>query len=130
MVIAIIGASGFIGSRIFQSLCSKNTFNLIGTFYKHKEQPEFIYLDVTSKELIELFLVKYNPSLIFWIAGSKNLNKCENDWQYAYQTNTQPIKDYYEIKRKLNLESRLAFFSTVFFDALFVFLSSFFILGI
>ena len=57
MVIAIIGASGFIGNRIFQSLCSKNTFKLIGTFYKHKEQPEFIYLDVTSKELIELFLV-------------------------------------------------------------------------
>ena len=112
MVIVIIGASGFIGSRIFQSLCSKNTFNLIGTFYKHKEQPEFIYLDVTSKELIELFLVKYNPSLIFWIAGSKNLNKCENDWEYAYQTNTQPIKDYYEIKRRLNLESRLVFFST------------------
>ena len=119
MVIAIIGASGFIGNRIFQSLCSNNTFNLIGTFYKHKEQPEFIYLDVTSKELIELFLVKYNPSLIFWIAGSKNLNKCENDWEYAYQTNTQPIKDYYEIKRRLNLESRLVFFSTDYvFDGL------------
>ena len=119
MVIAIIGASGFIGNRIFQSLCSKNTFKLIGTFYKHKEQPEFIYLDVTSKELIELFLVKYNPSLIFWIAGSKNLNKCENDWEYAYQINTQPIKDYYEIKRRLNLESRLVFFSTDYvFDGL------------
>ena len=110
MVIAIIGASGFIGNRIFQSLCSKNTFNIIGTFYKHKEQPEFIYLDVTSKELIEQFLVEYNPSLIFWIAGSKNLNECEDDWEYAFQINAQPLKDYYEIKRRLNLESKLVFF--------------------
>ena len=119
MVIAIIGASGFIGNRIFQSLCSNNTFNLIGTFFKHKEQPEFIYLDVTSRELIEQFLVEYRPCLIFWIAGSKNLNECEDDWEYAYQINTQPIKDYYEIKRRLNLESRLVFFSTDYvFDGL------------
>jgi len=119
MLIAIIGASGFIGSRIFQSLCSKQTFNLIGTYYKHKEQPEFIYLDVTSGELIEQFLVEYRPGLIFWIAGSKNINKCEDDWEYAYQINTQPIKDYYEIKRRLNLESRLVFFSTDYvFDGL------------
>ena len=120
MVIAIIGASGFIGNRIFQSLCSNNTFNLIGTFYKHKEQPEFIYLDVTSRELIEQFLVEYRPGLIFWIAGSKNINKCEDDWEYAYQINTQPINDYYEIKKRLNLESRLVFFSTDYvFDGLY-----------
>ena len=112
MVIVIIGSSGFIGQRIFQSLTSKNAFNLIGTYYKHKEKPEFIYLDVTSKELIEQFLVEYRPDLILWIAGSKNLNKCEDDWEYAYQINTQPIKDYYEIKRRLNLESRLVYFST------------------
>ena len=119
MVIAIIGASGFIGNRIFQSLCSNNTYNLIGTFYKHKEQPEFIYLDVTSRELIEQFLVEYRPCIIFWIAGSKNLNECEDDWEYAFQINTQPIKDYYEIKRRLNLESRLVFFSTDYvFDGL------------
>ena len=120
MVIAIIGSSGFIGSRIFQSLCSKKTFNLIGTYYKHKEQPEFIYLDVTSGELIEQFLVEYRPGLIFWIAGSKNINKCEDDWEYAYQINTQPINDYYEIKKRLNLESRLVFFSTDYgFDGLY-----------
>jgi dTDP-4-dehydrorhamnose reductase len=120
MVIAIIGSSGFIGSRIFQSLCSKQTFNLIGTYYKHKEQPEFIYLDVTSGELIEQFLVEYRPGLIFWIAGSKNINKCEDDWEYAYQINTQPINDYYEIKKRLNLETRLVFFSTDYvFDGLY-----------
>jgi dTDP-4-dehydrorhamnose reductase len=119
MVIVIIGSSGFIGQRIFQSLTSKNAFNLIGTYYKHKEKPEFIYLDVTSKELIEQFLVEYRPDLILWIAGSKNLNKCEDDWEYAYQINTQPIKDYYEIKRRLNLESRLVYFSTDYvFDGL------------
>ena len=119
MVIAIIGSSGFIGSRIFQELYSKNTFNLIGTFYKHKEQQELIYLDVTSREFVEKFLVEHKPDLIFWLAGSKNLKKCEDDWEYAYQINTQPIKDYYEIKRRLNLETRLFFFSTDYvFDGL------------
>ncbi len=119
MLIAIIGASGFIGNRIFQSLCSKQTFNLIGTYYKHKEQQELIYLDVTSREFVEKFLVEHKPDLIFWLAGSKNLKKCEDDWEYAYQINTQPIKDYYEIKRRLNLETRLFFFSTDYvFDGL------------
>lgn len=119
MVIAIIGASGFIGNRIFQSLCSKNTFNIIGTYFKHKELPEFIYLDVTSKDLIEQFLIEFNPSLIFWIAGSKNLNECEDNWEYAFQINAKPVKDFYEIKRKLNIESKLVFFSTDYvFDGL------------
>ena len=119
MVIAIIGASGFIGNRIFQALCSKKHFSLIGTYYKRKEQPEFIYLDVTSKELIEQFFVEYIPDLILWIAGSKNLNKCEDDWAYAYQINTQPIKDYYEIKKNLTLKSKLVYFSTDYvFDGL------------
>ncbi len=112
MVIAIIGASGFIGNRIFHSLSIKNTFNLIGTFYKHKTSSEFIHLDVTSIEQIKQFLIRYRPSLIFWLAGSKNLNECENDIKYAYRINTQPIIDFYQIKKRINLDSRLVFFST------------------
>jgi len=112
MLIAIIGASGFIGNRIFQALCGKNSFDLIGTYYKHNEQKKLIYLDVTSQDLIEKFLVDYKPDLIFWIAGSKNLNECEGNWEYAYQINSKPIKDYYQIKKRLNLESKLVFFST------------------
>ena len=120
MVIALIGASGFIGHRIFQALCSKKYISLIGTYYTRKEQQEFIYLDVTSKELIEQFLVVYRPDLILWIAGSKNLHKCEDDWEYAYQINTQPIKDYYEIKKATTLNSRLVYFSTDYvFDGLY-----------
>ena len=112
MVIAIIGASGFIGNRIFHSLSIKNTFNLIGTFYKHKTSSEFIHLDVTSIEQIKQFLIRYRPSLIFWLAGSKDLNECENDIKYAYRINTQPIIDFYQIKKRINLDSRLVFFST------------------
>ncbi len=100
MVIAIIGASGFIGNRIFHSLSIKNTFNLIGTFYKHKTSSEFIHLDVTSIEQIKQFLIRYRPSLIFWLAGSKDLNECENDIKYAYRINTQPIIDFYQIKKE------------------------------
>jgi len=106
MVIAIIGASGFIGNRIFHSLSIKNTFNLIGTFYKHKTSSEFIHLDVTSIEQIKQFLIRYRPSLIFWLAGSKDLNECENDIKYAYRINTQPIIDFYQIKKRINLEKK------------------------
>jgi len=119
MIIAIIGASGFIGNRIYQKLSRNNTLNVIGTFFKHKLQPDFIYLDVTSKNLIKHFLLEFNPSLIFWIAGSKNLKECENNWEYAFQINAKPIKDYYEIKNKLNIESKLVFLSTDYvFDGL------------
>ena len=70
MLIAIIGASGFIGNRIFHTLTRNISLNVVGTFFRHKLQPEFIYLDVTSKDLTEQFLVEFNPCLIFWIAGS------------------------------------------------------------
>ena len=112
MTIAIIGASGFIGNRIFQSLVKKNNNDLIGTFFKHKEDPKFFFLDITSRVSVEKFLSKNRPDVIFWIAGSKNLKKCEKNWKYAYQINTQPIKDYYQIKSKINLDSKLVFFST------------------
>ena len=119
MIIAIIGASGFIGNRIHQTFSKNNSLNVIGTFFKDKLHPQFIYLDVTSKDLIEHFLIEFNPNLIFWIAGSKNLNKCEDDWEYAFKINSKPIKDYYEIKSKLKIESKLVFFSTDYvFDGL------------
>ena len=119
MIIAIIGASGFIGNRIHQTFSKNNSLNVIGTFFKHKLHTQFICLDVTSKDLIEHFLVEFNPCLIFWIAGSKNLKKCENNWDYAFQINTKPIKEYYEIKKKLNIEPKLVFFSTDYvFDGL------------
>ena len=65
-------------------------------------------------------VVEFNPSLIYWIAGSKNLNKCENNWEYAFRINVKPIKEYYEIKKKLNIEPKLVFFSTDYvFDGLY-----------
>ena len=76
MTIAIVGASGFIGNRIFQSLVKKNNNDLIGTFFKHKEDPKFFFLDITSIVSVEKFLYKKRPDLIFLIAGSKNLKKC------------------------------------------------------
>ena len=91
MIIAIIGASGYIGNRIHQTFSKNNSLNVIGTFFKDKLHPQFFYLDVTSNDLIELFLVEFNPNLIFWIAGSKNLNECEDDWEYAFKINSKPI---------------------------------------
>ena len=81
MTIAIVGASGFIGNRIFQSLVKKNNNDLIGTFFKNKEDPKFFFLDITSRVSVEKFLSKNRPDLIFWIAGSKNLKKCEKNCQ-------------------------------------------------
>ena len=94
MTIAIIGASGFIGNRIFQSLVQKNSNDLIGTFYKHKEDPNFVFLDITSRSSVEKFLSKNRPDLVFWIAGSKNLKKCEKNCEKESQVFAIAYKQY------------------------------------
>ena len=112
--IAIIGASGFIGSGLFNYLNSifPDHFLVNGTYFSNKKSDNFVRLDVTDIEQIEQYLLNEKPDFILLLAGSKDVKKCEQDYSFAYQMNTLPIEYTINIIKQHNLDSKLIFFST------------------
>lgn len=112
MKILIVGASSFIGYRIFNDLIKHNNLQIQGTYYKNKKNSSFKYLDITSKLSIFKILNDFRPDVVVWIAGSKNLTFCEKNIENAKELNTYPIEKYVEISKKLNLKEHFIYFST------------------
>ena len=112
MKVLIVGASSFIGFRLYDYINSSSMFEAQGTYFTNKLDNDFLYLDITEKNQIESVLKNYFPDVIVWIAGSKNLKKCESELEYSKKINYYPIKYLIETYEKLNLESHFIFLST------------------
>lgn len=111
MKIAIIGASSFIGFRLFSHL--KQYYEVKGTYFQHKKAQEMIYLDISQKNNVQTFIEQYKPDTILWVAGDKNLALTEKDLSYARAINTSPIIYLLEsIKRLKSYYPKIIFFST------------------
>lgn len=112
MRILIVGASSFIGCRIFNDLIKRNNLQIQGTYYKNKKNSNFKYLDITNEVSIFKVLDNFKPDVVLWIAGSKNLTFCEKNIENAKELNTYPIERYIEASKKLNLKEHFIYFST------------------
>jgi len=112
MKILIIGASSFIGNRLYNYLIDNGNFCVKGTYYKNKKKTNLVYLDITDKQLIKTILNDEKPNVVLWIAGSKNLKFCESDIENAKRLNTYPISSYIEISKELNLKEHFIYLST------------------
>jgi len=89
--ISIIGASGFIGYRLYKYLIRFDNFEIKGTYNLNKKS----YLervDITNKKSLQSYLLRETPDFILWIAGNKNIKGCEGDYNFAYNINTKPIE--------------------------------------
>lgn len=112
--IVIIGASGFIGSALFNYLSQKLSSDYVvkGTYFSNKKADELLYLDITDSEQIEQYLLIEKPDFILMLAGNKDVKKCEMDYSFAYQMNTQPVECIVDAIKKHELDTKLIFFST------------------
>ena len=97
MKILLIGNTGFIGNRLYGSL--KEDFDVTGINSK--------VLDITNKDLLKDFLQENLYDLIILSAASKDVKKLEQEPEYAYKINTQPVETLVE-----NTRSRIIFIST------------------
>lgn len=109
--IAIIGASGFIGSALYNFL-SKKEKSLIGTCFSNSANTELENLDITQSNQLQEFLIKNEPEFLIWAAGSKDVKKCERDYDFAYRINSQPIKDLVGIVNSAGLNTKIIYLST------------------
>lgn len=112
MKILIVGASGFIGFRVFQFFKENNLYEAVGTYFHNKKDEAFLRCDITNIEDIENTLKVVRPNVILWIAGSKNLKECEASLEYAKQINTIPLQNCINYLETAEKKSHLIFFST------------------
>jgi dTDP-4-dehydrorhamnose reductase len=99
--IAVIGASGFLGERMFNFLHSKarNETDVLGTGFSKTTQ--FIPLDVTDEENIREFFSKNKVDVVIYSAGEADADKTKKDMPRAMALNADVvslIKKYFKGK--------------------------------
>lgn len=113
-VISIVGASGFLGKSLYNHLTATigNYYEIIGTFFSSNNPNTLYQLDITNFEEVEKYLLMYKPDYLILTAGTKNIQLCEEDYEYAYTLNTKPVEIFIQILEKHQLPMKLVFFST------------------
>jgi len=87
--IAIIGASGFLGSYLFSAL-SKN-FKVIGTYYSRPSK-DLYHLEVRDEKQVRQFFEKFHPDLVVVAGGMTRPDECELNKELAHDVNVKGIK--------------------------------------
>lgn len=113
-VISIVGASGFLGKSLHNHLTATigNQYEIIGTFFSSNNPNTLYQLDITNFEEVEKYLLTYKPDYLILTAGTKNVQLCEENYEYAYTLNTRPVEIFIQILEKHQLPTKLLFFST------------------
>lgn len=92
MKILLIGASSYVGARLYFDL--KNKFNVVGTYSNNPLSKDFIHLDITNKEEVNRIISEVKPELILHVANnasSKWVNSNPNKAILLNQTATEYI---------------------------------------
>jgi dTDP-4-dehydrorhamnose reductase len=110
--ISIIGASGFIGYRLYKYLIRFNNFEVQGTYNLNKKNLYLKKVDITDKKNLQNYLLQETPDFILWPAGCKDIKKCEDDYNFSYGVNTKPIEDLVSIIYQSKISTKVLFFST------------------
>lgn len=111
MKILVVGASGFLGGKVYDFLKKNNTYEVLGTYCSNKKQGLYS-LDITNFSNMKEFFSKEVFDVVIWLAGSKNLARCEQSIDYAKKLNFEPIKNLLQIFERLNKEPYLVYIST------------------
>jgi dTDP-4-dehydrorhamnose reductase len=107
MKILIIGASGFVGEKLFNIL-SKD-FEVIGT-YSSKKKDDFEQLDMSNRESVVELIGKIKPDVVVHTAGITNVDFFEENHEEIQRVNVQGTKNIIEGCLKTN--SKLIYIST------------------
>ena len=110
--ISIIGASGFIGYRLYKYLIRFNNFEVQGTYNLNKKNLYLKKVDITDHKNLQNYLLQETPDFILWPAGCKDIKKCEDDYNFSYGVNTKPIEDLVSIIYQSKISTKVLFFST------------------
>ena len=113
--ILIIGASGFIGNRLFKKLIDNPNYELKGTSL-NTQNDIFEKLDINNLEQTNILLNKFNPEIIIWCAGNKNLSETEESLKNTINVNFESIKGIEDYLNKFSYTHFIFLSSDYIFD--------------
>lgn len=88
MTVLIIGASGFLGSRLFAELSRQ--FKVVGTYFS-KPAGDLVPLDTSDRKQVVALLRAIRPDILIDCGGMTRPDACERDQQRAYQINVEGV---------------------------------------
>jgi len=91
-LILILGASGYVGSNIYEHLLNKK-FPVLGT-YCQKKVHGLVYFNLKDTPLDALNLDHIKPNYVFitLFTPSTNIDATKKNWEIAYDLNVEKIK--------------------------------------
>lgn len=107
----ILGASGYIGSYLYQSL-KKDGYDVTGTSRTMQNGQEYIQFDILRDSVDKVVMEENDDTkkiAIFCIAQS-NIDRCHTDYQISYDINVVQTKEM--IKKLSERKYKIIFFST------------------
>jgi len=107
MRVLIIGASGFVGEKVYNIL--SKTFEVIGT-YSTKKKYDFEQLDISDKDSVLKIIRRIRPDVVIHTAGITNVDFFEENPEEICRVNVQGTKNI--IDGCLEIDSKLVYIST------------------
>lgn len=90
--IAIIGASGMLGSSLVE-LCESTKIAHIRGAYSNSDTRSFAIVDIQNSESLKFFLQSWEPSIVINCAAYTNVDKAEEDYESAFSINASGVKN-------------------------------------
>jgi dTDP-4-dehydrorhamnose reductase len=111
--VSIIGASGFVGGRLFRRLRegASDGLEVSGTCHGAPPGEGLSRLDVTDLEALSAHLER-GFDLVVVAAGTKDVARCEADFAFARALNASPVEEMVRIVERERLHTRIVYLST------------------
>jgi dTDP-4-dehydrorhamnose reductase len=108
--ILILGASGFLGSYLVERLTSCG-HSVTGTYHGHP-QPGLEHLDILNFEELCNTISRIRPELVVFLAGTKDVGRCEKEPGYAIDLNVLAARNYLASCGSVGVQPNTLYFST------------------
>jgi dTDP-4-dehydrorhamnose reductase len=118
--VSILGATGFVGSRLLQRLGAGagDRLRVTGTGWRRARPAEVAPLDTGDEAALAAHL-EQGFDLLVMAAGTKDVARCERDPAYALALNARPVESLLEVVERRRLRTRIVYLSTDYvFDGL------------
>lgn len=99
MKIVILGASSYVGARVFFDLKSK--YEVVGTYSSTKLSDKFVHLDITNKEAVENLIVEEKPEYIIHVANNASNGWCDTHKEEAQLLNVTSTEYIVDVANKI-----------------------------
>ncbi len=109
MKILIIGASSYVGARLYLDLQKKH--NVVGTFSKSRISDKLVELDITKSDTVSALVMQEKPEVIVHVANNANARWCEANQDAAQLLNVTSTQHIVEAANAV--KAKLIYISSV-----------------